>query len=154
MNCPVFSGILGRMHAPFWETRSLTELNRDEWEALCDGCGKCCLHKLQDGDSGEVHYTAVACRLLDLDTLRCRDYPRRTRRVSDCLVLEPGNLDQAYLPESCAYRRLAEGRPLPDWHPLVCGDPDAVRRGGHSVAHRAVSELDAGDLELYLVDWY
>jgi len=141
---------------PFWETKALADMTRQEWESLCDGCGRCCLIKLEDADDGTIRHTDVACRLLDLRTCRCSDYRNRTRRVPDCIVLTPETLsDTAWLPPSCAYRRLAEGRPLAWWHPLVSGDPDSVHAAGVSVRGRAVGETavpDAG-LEDHIVDW-
>lgn len=141
------------MTAPFWKTKSLAEMSRIEWESLCDGCGRCCLHKLEDIDSGEVHYTSVACRLLDLHTCRCTDYRRRTARVFDCEVLSPDNLAALdWLPSTCAYRLVAEGSDLPSWHPLVSGDPESVHRAGISVRSLAVSEVEVDDLEDYLLE--
>ena len=141
---------------PFWETKPLAEMSEAEWESLCDGCGRCCLQKLEDEDTGEVHFTRVACRLLDTATCRCRDYAVRRRRVEDCLDVAPLTAEKrGWLPASCAYRRLAEGRGLADWHPLVSGDPGSVRRAGVSVAGRVVSELDVPVHELvrHLVVW-
>lgn len=121
---------------------------------MCDGCGLCCLHKLEDAETGEVHYTNVACRLLDLGSCRCGRYADRHRLVPDCLRLDPGNVAAlAWLPPSCAYRLVAEGRDLPWWHPLVSGDPETVHRAGVSVRGRAVSERRAGDLEDHIVAW-
>ena len=131
----------------FWEAKSLAELSPEEWEALCDGCGKCCLYKLEDEDTGRVYYTDVACRFLDLGTCRCRDYAGR-RRVADCIVLTPRLAARlSWLPETCAYRRLARGRPLPPWHPLLTGEADSVRRAGHSACAFAVSETEVETLE-------
>lgn len=128
----------------FWEKKPLTKMSPKEWEALCDGCGKCCLNKLEDEDSGEVALTRVACRLLDDATCRCTHYEQRHHFVPDCIVLRPDNLDtHAYwMPETCAYRLLWQGSPLPDWHPLVSGDPDSVHRAGISVREQTVSEFD------------
>ena len=125
----------------FWEHKSLAELDAEEWESLCDGCGRCCLLKLEDADSGVVAYTGVACRLLDVEQGRCSDYQRRRQRVPDCLVLDASTVAATdWLPATCAYRLRAQGRPLPDWHPLVSGDPQTVREAGISVAGRVFSE--------------
>ena len=139
---------------PFWKVKSLASMSREEWESVCDGCGRCCLHKLRFDDTGELAYTNVACRLLDLDTARCGDYPNRRRRVPDCVNLTPEVLDQVdWLPPSCGYRRLAEGRDLAWWHPLVSGDPNTVHSAGVSVSGRAINERHAGPLEHHIVDW-
>jgi uncharacterized protein len=142
---------------PFWRTKTLAEMSRAEWESLCDGCGKCCLIKLQDQDSDRVDYTDVACRLLDTGTCRCRDYSNRHRRVPDCVRLGADRLDEVigWMPSTCAYRLVAEGRDLPDWHPLVSGDPDSVHRAGVSVRGRVVREpgLSDDDLVAHIVDW-
>lgn len=131
-------------------------MNAEEWESLCDGCGRCCLHKLEDEDSGRVYFTSVSCRLLDSHSCRCQRYTERLRYVPDCIVLEPRScLDSTALPSSCAYRRLAEGRPLPDWHPLLSGDPESVHRAGMSVRDRVINETRVAEeqLEDYLLDW-
>jgi uncharacterized cysteine cluster protein YcgN (CxxCxxCC family) len=138
----------------FWRHKALHELTAQEWEALCDGCAKCCLYKLEDIDTREVYYTDVHCRLLDPETGRCSDYLNRSQRVSDCVTITLEVLrDPYWLPGTCAYRRLAEGRDLPEWHPLRSGDPHSVVRAGHCVCGRTVGEQDAGDLEEHLVDW-
>ncbi len=140
------------MSAPFWEAKSLDELDATEWEALCDGCGKCCLHKLEDADTLELHFTNVACRLLDLENCRCGDYKARTRHVPDCMVLNAAQVEKIdWLPETCAYYLRAADRPLPDWHPLVSGDPDSVHRDGQSVRGWCVTEEESGDLWGHLV---
>lgn len=136
---------------PFWE-RPLATLDRAQWEALCDGCGQCCLHKVEDEDSGAVYRTNVACRLLDLETTRCADYRNRKRMVPDCLRLTPETIGAiTWLPDTCAYRLRAEDRPLPDWHYLVCGDPEAVHRAGISVRGRAINEVLAGPIEQHIL---
>jgi uncharacterized protein len=141
---------------PYWQEKSLADLSPEEWEALCDGCGKCCLWRLEDEASGDITYTNIACRLLDPRTGRCRDYARRHQEVAECFVITPEfNRDHPNtLPETCAYRRLAEGRELPPWHPLRSGDPQSVRRAGHAVAGRVVNEGQAGPLGHHLVDWF
>ncbi len=107
---------------PFWKTKTLTEMSRDEWESLCDGCGRCCLNKLEDEDTGKFLYTRAACKLLDVKTCRCTDYPNRAARVPDCVTLTPENVGElGWLPQTCAYRLLDEGKSLPWWHPLVSG---------------------------------
>lgn len=126
---------------PFWKEKSLGEMSRAEWESLCDGCGRCCLNKLEDEDTGEFLYTRAACKLLDLGTCRCSDYANRARRVSDCVALTPANVGElGWLPQTCAYRLLDEGKPLPWWHPLVSGDPGTVEEAGISVKGEAYSE--------------
>ncbi|KTE16013.1 YcgN family cysteine cluster protein [Sphingopyxis sp. H115] len=137
---------------PFWEA-PLASLDAGQWEALCDGCGKCCLHKLEDEDTGRIYPTNVACRLLDLSTARCGDYKHRRRHVPDCLTLTRAKVDDLeWLPQTCAYRLRAEGAPLPGWHYLVCGDRDAVHRAGESIVGWAVGEEVAGPLENHLVE--
>ena len=137
---------------PFWEA-PLASLDAGQWEALCDGCGKCCLHKLEDEDTGRIYPTNVACRLLDLSTARCGDYKHRRRHVPGCLTLTKAKVeDIEWLPQSCAYRLRAEGEPLPDWHYLVCGDRDAVHRAGQSIVGWTVGEDVAGPLENHLVE--
>lgn len=132
---------MSRTDEPFWNTIPMARMNREQWESLCDGCGLCCLHKLEDENTGRFYYTNVACRLLDLDTARCRDYPHRHRRVPDCIELTPQTIaDYGWLPTTCSYRLLSEGKDLPPWHHLVCGDHDAVHRAGISRIGRMVSE--------------
>jgi uncharacterized cysteine cluster protein YcgN (CxxCxxCC family) len=140
----------------FWNTKNLADMTGAEWEALCDGCGRCCLNKLEDEESGMMFYTSVACHLLDTRSCRCRKYPARESLVPDCLTLRPDMLAQiVWLPASCAYRRLAEGRPLEWWHPLVSGDPDTVHQAGISVRGRAISEtgIRPDQMEDYLISW-
>lgn len=137
----------------FWEDVPLDKLDRGQWEALCDGCGKCCLHKIEDEETGELFATNVACKLLDRRTAQCSNYRHRRAFVPDCVRLTASNVDSIdWLPSTCAYRLRAEGRPLPDWHYLVCGDRDAVRRAGESVSGWTISEDDAGELEHHMID--
>ena len=133
----------------YWERVSLRDMSEAEWEALCDGCGRCCLNKLEDADTGEVLHTRVACRLLDDATCRCTQYDIRHRFVPDCVTLDAATIRQnAYwMPETCAYRLLAEGRPLPDWHPLLTGDPQSTHAAGISVRGRTVPEFEVPEEE-------
>ena len=138
---------------PYWESKSLDQMTREEWESLCDGCAKCCLHKLEDIATGELAFTNVACHLLDIDACNCSNYKRRSELVPDCVVLGPQNVAQLYwMPSTCAYRLLAEGKKLPFWHPLVTGDTNSVHRAGISVRGRSVSERHAGPLEHHVLD--
>jgi len=137
---------------PFWE-KPLATLDRGEWEALCDGCGRCCLHKLEDEETGELHATNVACRLLDRRNGRCTDYSNRKALVSDCVQLSRRSLGKLdWLPDTCAYRLRAAGRPLPGWHYLISGSRETVHEVGQSTRGWTVSEVDAGELEHHLVD--
>jgi uncharacterized cysteine cluster protein YcgN (CxxCxxCC family) len=142
---------------PFWKTKTLEAMTQAEWESLCDGCGRCCLHKLifeDETPSGQLCHTNVACRLLDTETCRCTRYETRKRYVPDCVTLTPEELKTInWLPPSCAYRRLSEGRGLAWWHPLVSGDPETVHTAGVSVRGRAISERSAGPLDHHIVDW-
>lgn len=140
----------------FWNSKSLAEMTPQEWESLCDGCGRCCLHKLEDADSGLLFYTNVACRLLDEQRCRCSNYPERMHIVQDCLHLSADDDDQFHwLPLSCAYRKLANGQPLEWWHPLISGDPETVHQAGISVRGRIVSETDVPreQLEDHVINW-
>ncbi len=140
--------------APFWRRKRLEEMTPEEWESLCDGCGRCCLHKLLYEDTGELVYTNVACRLFDDATCRCRDYARRKEKIPDCTVLTPANLDEIpWLPKTCAYRLLAEGEDLRWWHPLVSGDPETVVEAGISVRGRTLDEDAVDDIADHLADW-
>lgn len=134
----------------FWETLTLGELTRPEWEALCDGCGLCCLLKLEDADTGEVEYTNVACKLLDRETCQCSNYAIRKQIVPDCIVVDEAALERIsyWLPQTCAYRLMAEGRALYDWHYLISGDRDSVHRAGVSLSGQMVSEVGISDEDL------
>ncbi len=140
---------------PFWQTTELKDMSKDQWESLCDGCGKCCLHKLECIDTGDIVYTDVACRMLDCESATCTRYETRKRWVSNCVILTPSGLADKYrwMPSTCAYRRLAEGKSLPAWHPLISGDPESVKHAGMSVAGRVTDEREASDLEDHVVDW-
>ena len=138
---------------PFWETTPLSRMSRAQWESLCDGCGKCCVHKLEDDETGELFPTNVACRLLDPRTAQCKDYPNRKAHVPECVRLTPAKLDTIdWLPSSCGYLRVHRGQGLADWHPLVSGDPSSVHRAGISVRGKTVSEDDVGDLENHIIE--
>jgi uncharacterized cysteine cluster protein YcgN (CxxCxxCC family) len=133
---------------PFWEVKRLDRMSKAEWESLCDGCGRCCLIRFEDEDTGTVMPTRVSCRLFDDATCRCSNYPKRKRYVPDCIKLTPWNIEALqWMPPSCAYRRLHEGRGLPDWHPLVTGDPDSVHRAGISMRGQTISERVLADPE-------
>lgn len=140
------------MRERFWEL-PVDDLTREEWEALCDGCGKCCLHKLEDSATGEVHPTNVACKLLDRRSGRCSDYRKRRLHVPECVRLTAAGLRKIdWLPVTCAYRLRGDDKPLADWHYLVSGDPESVHRAGISVRGWTVAEQDAGDIEQHVID--
>lgn len=128
----------------YWETTALKQMTHREWEALCDGCGKCCLNKLEDDETGEVALTRIACRLFDDTSCRCAQYPIRKQFVPECITLKPATIARhAYwLPETCAYKLLHLGKPLPHWHPLISGDPESVHDAGVSMRHRTLPEFD------------
>jgi hypothetical protein len=140
---------------PFWEHKTLPELDHAEWESLCDGCGKCCLNKLED-DEGTVAYTRVACRLLDNQTCQCSLYKTRHAYVPECIVLTADTITKHlyWLPQTCAYRLIHEGRPLYDWHPLISGDPASVHTAGVSMQHQTIPEIqvDEDDWEDYIIE--
>jgi hypothetical protein len=131
----------------FWKHKPLKSLTSEEWEALCDGCGKCCLNKLEDEDTGEVALTRIACRLLDEQSCKCGQYPIRHQFIPDCIVLKPSNIDEnAYwMPKTCAYRLLWSGQPLFDWHPLISGNPETVHTANISVRGMTLSEFDINE---------
>jgi uncharacterized cysteine cluster protein YcgN (CxxCxxCC family) len=134
------------MGAPFWRTKRLDEMSVAEWESLCDGCGRCCLVRFEDEDTGEVTPTRVSCKLFDADTCRCSNYAQRKRHVPDCIKLTPWNIEAlTWMPPSCAYRRIYEGRDLAWWHPLVSGDPQSVHTAGVSIRGQTVSEAALDD---------
>ncbi|MEO9862546.1 MAG: YcgN family cysteine cluster protein [Yoonia sp.] len=140
----------------FWETKKLDQMNKAEWEAVCDGCGKCCLNKLEDEDSGEVALTRVACRLLDNETCLCTQYPIRHQFVPECIVLTPKTLEDNmyWLPRTCGYRLLSEGRGLYDWHPLIAGNSTAIHEAGVTMQGRTVPEfeVDEDDWEDHIIE--
>jgi hypothetical protein len=150
------SGAVHLMRPKFWETVPLAKLTPQEWEALCDGCGKCCLNKLEFEDTGEVAFTRVACRLLDGETCQCSNYANRKQFVPECVVLTPKTLPKVayWLPRTCAYRLLHEGKPLEDWHPLISGDPQSVHKAGMSVKGWTIPEfeVDEDDWEDHIID--
>jgi len=141
---------------PFWKTKPLSQLTTQEWESLCDGCGKCCVLKLEDVDTEAVYYTDVACKMLECQTARCRDYSNRKQHVPDCILLTPDSIEQlAWMPKTCAYRLVYEGQDLPDWHPLVSGQSTTVAQAGHSVAGRVFPEgsVEDEDMADHIRDW-
>lgn len=146
------------MRKEFWKTVPLDDMTGEEWEALCDGCGNCCLLKLEFEDTGEYAFTNVSCRLLDTSTCRCGNYALRKQLVKDCVILTPDNLENTvpWMPATCAYRLLFEGEPLPEWHPLLTNDKNSVDAVGASVKNWAISEfdIDMDDLEDYIIEGY
>lgn len=139
---------------PFWESKSLAEMNQSEWESLCDGCARCCLFKIEDSDTGELFHTDVVCRYLDQQTGQCQCYEQRSVRVPDCVTLTEENISAlSWMPKTCAYRRLSEGRGLPEWHPLLTGDRQAFEEAGISVLGRVVSEEDVDEIDERIVEW-
>lgn len=141
------------MSVPFWREKSLAELTESEWESLCDGCGKCCLHKLEDEDTDEILFTDVACRLLDIAHCRCTRYAERNELIPECLDLRGGRYQWHWLPVTCAYRLLAQGGDLPNWHPLLSGNSESVHVVGMSVRDFAVAESEAELLEDHVIEW-
>ena len=146
-----------RADVPFWQRKTLAQMTAAEWESLCDGCGRCCLNKLEEEETGDIYFTSVACKLLDAKSCGCRDYPNRQKLVPDCVQLTSRNVPRIpWLPPTCGYRLVAEGQDLYWWHPLVSGDPDTVHEAGVSVRGRVgASEVDVPDdgLEDWIVNW-
>lgn len=143
------------MSRPFWESKRLSEMTDEEWESLCDGCGRCCLYKFQDEDSDEMFFTNVSCALFDAKTCRCSSYEKRFEAVPECADIRKfTRREYQWLPERCAYRLLFEGKKLKPWHPLVSGDSESVHRVGVSMQGRVISEADANmdNLEGYIVE--
>lgn len=141
---------------PFWEEKSLDAMSDEEWESLCDGCGRCCLHKLVNDETHDVFYTRVACALLHPETGQCTRYHDRLSEVEDCLDVRRMTASElAWMPRSCAYRRLSEGKPLLEWHPLITGDPSTVIAAGITVAGKTISEnsIDVDQLEAEIIEW-
>jgi len=142
--------------ARFWERKTMAQMSQKEWEALCDGCGKCCLNKLEDEDTGEVALTNVACRLLDDSTCRCAQYDIRHQFVPECIVLKPSNIpDHLYwMPQTCAYRLVHDGKPLAEWHPLISGNAETVHHAGVSMKNRTLPEfeIDEDDWEDHIIE--
>jgi hypothetical protein len=147
---------MNALNRAFWETTPLTEMSQDQWESLCDGCGKCCLQKFIDHETDELVYTNIACQLLDHSSCQCSDYSQRKQRVPDCTQLTVADIDQFdWLPVSCSYRLVAKGLPLPEWHHLLTGDRDSIKAAGMSAADRCVSELDVSEdeIETHIIQW-
>ena len=144
----------GKISPAFWQEKSLAEMDNKEWESLCDGCGLCCLHKIEDEETGAIAHTNVSCRLLDIKTCRCTKYLVRKVLVPDCVILTPKTAAEfKWLPSTCAYRLIAEGKDLPPWHLLKTKNPKSTHKAGISVQKIAVSEREAGDLEDHIIHW-
>jgi uncharacterized cysteine cluster protein YcgN (CxxCxxCC family) len=138
----------------FWETKKLSEMTTQEWESICDGCGKCCLNKLEDEESGEIFFTSVVCNLIDLDSCRCTRYSERTTLVPECLDLKQHEFaEYNWLPATCAYRLLSDGKQLPSWHPLISGTEESVKEAGVSICSYAMKESEVNDLEDHIIKW-
>jgi len=140
----------------FWETKNLIDMNENEWESLCDKCGKCCVIKLEDFDTQQVHYTNVSCKLLCEKSASCKDYENRKSIVPDCIILSPDNLkDLKWMPETCAYKLLNEGKNLPYWHPLLSGNDKEIVKSGNSVKNRVTNEneIKIKNLPDYIFNW-
>lgn len=138
----------------FWEIKKLAEMSTEEWESLCDNCGKCCLNKLEDEDTGEIAFTSVVCNLIDLDSCRCTRYSERCTLVPECIDLKQHEFaEYKWLPSTCAYRLLTDGQPLPDWHPLLTGTVESVKDAGVSISSYAIKESQVDDLEDHIIEW-
>jgi uncharacterized cysteine cluster protein YcgN (CxxCxxCC family) len=139
---------------PFWKEKTLPDMSDQEWESLCDGCGRCCLHKIEDIDTGDIALTNVSCRYLDLGTCRCTDYANRQKNVLDCMRLTPEIVPQLnWLPETCAYKLIADKKDLQWWHPLISGNEKSVHDAGISVRRKVISEDDVDDIEDHVQHW-
>lgn len=139
----------------FWQTKTLAQMSQAEWESLCDGCGRCCLVKLEDEETGDIALTDIACRLLDNQRCKCKQYDTRHEIVADCVRLTPQNISQLkWMPKSCAYRLLAEGKDLAWWHPLISGNKETVHQAGISIQGKTVSEDDNLQPEDRIVSWF
>jgi uncharacterized cysteine cluster protein YcgN (CxxCxxCC family) len=140
----------------FWETVDMIDMTKPEWEALCDGCGKCCLLKLEDEDTGEIKFTSLSCRLFDDSTCTCQNYALRKQMVAGCVVLTPENIERIayWMPKSCGYRRTFDGEPLLDWHPLISGDPNSPHTTNNSMMDKTTPEyeVDETDMEDYVIE--
>jgi len=138
----------------FWETKKLSEMTVEEWESVCDGCGKCCLNKLEDEDTGEIFFTSVVCDLIDLDSCRCTRYSERTTLVPECLDLKQHEFEKYnWLPSTCSYRILASGEKLPSWHALVSGTQETVKEAGVSICSYAMKESEINNIEDHIIEW-
>lgn len=138
----------------FWKTKKLTEMTTEEWESLCDNCGKCCLIKLEDEKTQKIHFTSVVCNLIDLKTCRCTRYAERTRLVPQCLDLKQHDFaEYNWLPSTCTYRLLSDGEDLPSWHPLVSGNANSVQKAGVSIRSYAMKETDVKNVKEHIIKW-
>lgn len=138
----------------FWESKTLSEMSPAEWESVCDGCAKCCLNKLEDEDTGQIYFTSVVCDLINLDTCRCTRYTERTTLVPDCIDLKQHDFSEyTWLPATCAYRLLSDGKLLPDWHPLISGTQESLKDAGVSISSFAMKESQIDDLEEHIIEW-
>ncbi len=152
MNINTFQ--IDKVSMKFWETKTLAEMSTSEWESLCDGCAKCCLNKLEDEDTGEIYFTSVVCNLINLDTCRCTRYSERTTLVPECIDLKQHDFaEYTWLPATCAYRLLSDGKPLPNWHPLITGTQESVKDAGVSISSFAMKESQIDDLEEHIIEW-